>query len=320
MKDAVVMKLDNATRMLAEAKTIQQAKKIMDMADAAKVYARQQQLGQDATDYANSIKIEAMRRLGQLWKDAPKHPGTRVSPLLGGSQEKPPSRLSELGINKKLAHLSTKLAELPKEEYEQVRDGIVGMAEALRQAKRTSVISELESVKNKEVKKLAGKYDVVVIDPPWPMQKIDRDVRPNQTEFDYPTMSGEEIADVRIPASDDCHLWLWTTHRFMPMAFRLLDVWSFKYVCTFVWHKPGGFQPIGLPQYNCEFALYARKGTPSFIDTKAFPTCFEAPRGKHSEKPDSFYEMICRVTAGRRVDMFNRREIEGFDTWGNQAA
>ena len=192
------------------------------------------------------------------------------------------------------------------------------MAEALRQAKRTSVISELESVKNKEVKKLAGKYDVVVIDPPWPMQKIDRDVRPNQTEFDYPTMSEEEIADVRIPASDDCHLWLWTTHRFMPMAFRLLDVWSFKYVCTFVWHKPGGFQPIGLPQYNCEFALYARKGTPSFIDTKAFPTCFEAPRGKHSEKPDSFYEMICRVTAGRRVDMFNRREIEGFDTWGTR--
>src|SRR4030042_2482193 len=124
------------------------------------------------------------------------------------------------------------------------------------------------------------------------MEKIEREVRPNQVHFDYPTMTEKELSALEIPADKSAHIWLWTTHRFMPMAFRMLDAWGLKYICAFVWHKPGGFQPVGLPQYNCEFALYARKGSPQFIDTKAFPVCFTAPRGAHSEKPEEFYSVI----------------------------
>ena len=85
-----------------------------------------------------------------------------------------------------------------------------------------------------------------------------------------------------------------------------------------VWHKNGGFQPFGLPQYNAEFVLIGRKGGCDFVDTKAFMLCNNWPRREHSRKPDEFYELISRVTLGPRIDVFSRERREGFDQFGNQ--
>jgi N6-adenosine-specific RNA methylase IME4 len=166
-----------------------------------------------------------------------------------------------------------------------------------------------------------GKFRTIVIDPPWDMQKIERDVRPNQVGFDYPTMTEEELAAWHVlvdKAADDCHLFMWTTHKFLPAALRLVEGWDFKYVFIMVWHKPGGFQPIGLAQYNCEFVVYAHRGDPVFIDTTDFNCCFNAPRREHSRKPDEFYDTIKRVTPGPRLDMFARGPHEGFAVHGNE--
>ncbi len=219
----------------------------------------------------------------------------------------------------KVRQAQTVKREAP-ELAQQVASGELRLADAVREVRKREQVTRLEELEAREATEPSGLYDVIVIDPPWPMEKIERDERPNQVVFDYPTLDEPALAALPIPCADDCHVWLWTTHRFLPMALRLLDAWGLKYVCTFVWHKPGGFQPIGLPQYNCEFALYARKGSPRFLDTKAFPTCFEAPRGAHSEKPEAFYEVLRRVTGGRRLDMFNRRQIAGFQGWGKEAA
>lgn len=166
----------------------------------------------------------------------------------------------------------------------------------------------------------ADTHRTIVCDPPWPMEKLLREVRPNQVDFDYPTMTIDEIKALKdaLPAADDCHLFLWTTQKFLPAALEVVAAWGFRYVLTMVWHKPGGFQPVGLPQYNCEFALYARKGAPEFIDTRDFFCCFEAPRREHSRKPDEFYDVIRRVTEGPRIDMFSREPRDGFGQWGNE--
>jgi len=197
-------------------------------------------------------------------------------------------------------------------------DTLPTTAQVYKLAKKKEALAKVESIRSKRAENPDGKYDVIVIDPPWPMEKIERDCRPNQHALDYPTMTEDGLKALKIPAADDCHIFLWTTQKFLPMAFRLIDAWAFRYVCTFVWHKPGGFQPIGLPQYNCEFALYARKGSPKFTDTKAFNVCFSAPRGAHSEKPGEFYAMVCGATYGTRLDMFSRRMIEGYRAWGNE--
>lgn len=271
------------------------------------------------------IQDEANRKRSEAQKDVPKAEAAERAATTCGTTFKQPERSSAAKAtasktNRGAVERMDRLVRERPDLAEKVKTGELPAAAAIREMRTAKIVESLESISAKEAKAAQGVYDVVVIDPPWPMEKIERDVRPNQSKFDYPVMSEDEMCDLVIPAADDCHLWLWTTHKFLPMALRLLEAWDFNYVCTFVWHKPGGFQPIGLPQYNCEFALYARRGSPKFIDTKAFPVCFNASRGTHSEKPEDFYEVVRRVTAGRRLDMFNRRLIDGFDGWGKEAA
>jgi N6-adenosine-specific RNA methylase IME4 len=191
-------------------------------------------------------------------------------------------------------------------------------ADIVRESKRIEIKAKLESTAAVTAKKAEGVYDVIVIDPPWPMEKIERDCRPNQVALDYPTMTESRIESVNVPYANDAHVWLWTTHKFLPMAFRLLVKWGLNYVCCMTWCKNGGFQPMGLPQYNSEFVLYARKGSPQFISTKDFKTSFHGKRREHSRKPDEFFQTITRVTAGRRLEMFARNERKGWDSWGNE--
>lgn len=213
----------------------------------------------------------------------------------------------------------------PIEQTEIIAKGeseILKAAKEIREKKAQSRREEIAAQKAQEQPPLPdGRYETIVIDPPWEMQKIGRDVRPNQVAFEYPTMSESELADFDVPSlsADDANLFCWTTHKHLPMALRLVERWGYRYVCTMVWHKPGGFQPIGLPQYNCEFIVYARRGSPSFVDTKSFNCCFSAMRREHSRKPDEFYGTIRRVTAGPRIDVFSRESREGFDAFGDEA-
>jgi N6-adenosine-specific RNA methylase IME4 len=316
--------MTNASKMLAEATTIQKTKELKDLALTSADWAKRKGMGDEAVRYCMSYALEAERKMGELLKETERAIGTDKGGRKGldGSRALPsnaPPTLAELGISKKESSNAQFLAGLPEEAFDKIKTGEMTINNAISESKRKNIIANLEDISNKKAKAIQGVYDVVVIDPPWPMEKIERDCRPNQSEFDYPTMTENELSDLSIPCAENAHVFLWTTNKFLPMALRILDAWKLKYILCMTWHKPGGFQPFGLPQFNSEFIIYSRFGSPQFVDTKNFFTCFSAPRGDHSVKPEEFYDTVRRVTAGRRIDMFGRRHIEGFDSWGKEA-
>ena len=86
------------------------------------------------------------------------------------------------------------------------------------------------------------------------------------------------------------------------------------------WHKNSGFQLWNFARLNCEFCLVCSRGSPKLADPKNFNACFYARSGAHSAKPQAFYNTVRRVTGpGPKLDLFGRRAIPGFDSWGNQA-
>lgn len=169
-----------------------------------------------------------------------------------------------------------------------------------------------------------GKFSCIVIDPPWPMQKIEREERPNQgRELDYPVMSLEQIADenlvpVRTLAADDAHIYLWVTHKFLPAGMDLLEAWGFRYQCVMTWRKNVGITPFSW-MYDTEHVLFGRRGNLK-LQRLGLRLSFEAPVRGHSAKPDVFYERVIEASPGPRVEMFSRSPREGFTVWGNEVA
>lgn len=326
MSENVLVKVEKAKALLAQVSTATEAKRVADFARSAEMFALKQGI-EEAAQYAHEIKIDAMRLMGEFLSTKPMAKGTRGQLIgrdsSGGTLAELPEdffpTLDAQGISKKESANGRFIYQLGKaslEIFKKLRSGEKSLASVKKESKLKSYKETLKT----NIEKPTGFYDVIIIDPPWPAEKILRNSRPNQICLDYPTLSLSEIQNIKLPVSRNCHVFLWATHRFLKDAFDILKTWNCRYSCTFVWHKNGGFQPVGLPQFNCEFVLYARHGTPVFVNLKSFCVCFNAPRGKHSEKPEEFYTMIRNATSGKRLDMFSRRKIDGFDSWGNEAS
>lgn len=166
---------------------------------------------------------------------------------------------------------------------------------------------------------IKGKYRTLVIDPPWPVAWPKRLSRPNQLGMPYPTMSLEEIKRLpiqRLAMPDGCHLYLWVTHGFLPIAFKLLKRWGFDYKCLLTWVKNVGFTPYSF-MLTTEFCLYAQKGKLPLLKLGK-RTDFTAKAREHSRKPDKFYKLVRLVSPEPRLEMFSRELRKGFVAWGNE--
>jgi len=165
----------------------------------------------------------------------------------------------------------------------------------------------------------AGLFDVIVIDPPWPYDDGDpassHDKDAHRASNPYPEMSLEKIAAIELPVTDNCVLWLWTTHRFMRHAFPLFDAWGFEEKAIVTWVK----DRMGLGRWlrsQSEFCIMAIKGSPVITLTNQ-TTVINGPMRQHSRKPDEFYAMVDALCHGRKLDYFSREPREGWQQFGN---
>jgi len=167
------------------------------------------------------------------------------------------------------------------------------------------------------------KYNIIVVDPPWPVKKITHRERPNQVHMDYEVMSLEQISQLPVGnlAEDSCWIFLWTTQKFLFKSKDILEGWGFNHLVTMVWEKTYGVSS-GMPlfgyRWNAEFILVGYKNKPKlWPKRKLIPLVFQAENIKHSQKPDKFYDMI-EVLGDSRIDLFARKKRPGWDVWGDE--
>jgi N6-adenosine-specific RNA methylase IME4 len=161
-----------------------------------------------------------------------------------------------------------------------------------------------------------GVYRTIVADPPW---RYDNRATRGAAEDHYATMSLAELAglDVEERAAEQAHLYLWTTNGFLREAFDLVDAWGFEYRTCLTWVKP----QIGLGNYfrsSTEHVLFGVRGRLRTL-VRDERNWLEAPRGRHSAKPEAFYDLVQRASPGPYLEMFARQRRLGWDVWGREA-
>jgi N6-adenosine-specific RNA methylase IME4 len=173
------------------------------------------------------------------------------------------------------------------------------------------------------------KYKTIVIDPPWRYGKWGKASKPNyeghkpkESDLPYDWMTVEQIKELPINnlAYDNCEVYIWTTQKYLPDTFSVLKAWGLKYCQTLTWcKKPMGTGQGGVYCPTTEFLILARKGKmPKVIRVDS--TWWEVSRAwkAHSKKPDFFQDLIETVSEEPRLEMFARREREGWDVFGDE--
>ena len=181
------------------------------------------------------------------------------------------------------------------------------------------ILSEYKRKHVGEIPIPQGQYRTIVIDPPWPVEKILRNERPNQYDFGYATMSIEDIKAFplgKIAFEDGTHVYLWTTQKFLPTAFDIFRAWGVNYECLLTWVKNVGFTPFSW-MYSTEHCLFGRIGNLPLLRLGRRLDIHAKVR-EHSRKPQEFYDLVREVSPEPRMDIFSREKHNGFEQYGNE--
>jgi N6-adenosine-specific RNA methylase IME4 len=237
--------------------------------------------------------------------------------------DKPSRKLAEAaGVGKTTYFQGKYVAQhAPEEVKEKLRNGKEAIKTAYNKLKQEERKQERqETLKATEFPQ--GKYRVIYADPPWSYNDKRSSGGMGGAEEQYPTMSLEDICDLPVKdiADKEAVLFLWATTPLLREAFQVMGCWGFEYKTLFVWDKvrpfPGNYSSVAQ-----EVLLLGTKGS-------CTPDCRERPysiirveKGRHSEKPEEFRKLIHQLYKyGNRVELFARRQTEGWDVYGNECA
>lgn len=335
-----LVRLEGAVRALADARTLDDVLAIHDRARAAAEYARAAKLGLEAQNHAAEIKLRAERKAGELLGGLLRQPGARTDLAAAeatssgdgqGSVYSPYAAvLNETATTRQDAARWQKIADLPPERFEDFITKTRAAGEELTTARALRFERELARerliAEMREAPPLPdGRYRVFYADPPWAYDDegvIDGNESFGRAERYYPAMSIAQLCEmgeaVRGMAEDDAVLFMWVPSPFLESCFHVIRAWGFRYKASYIWDKVRR----NYGHYNSvrhEFLLIGVRGncTP---DTRTLPdSVVSVERGRHSEKPERFREIIdSQYTWGARIELFARRPAAGWVTWGNE--
>lgn len=173
-------------------------------------------------------------------------------------------------------------------------------------------------------------FRVLAADPPWRFA----DKLPGQTRGaarHYKTLSNEEICRFPLPPlAPNCVLLLWRVSSMQQAALDVARIWGFTVKSELIWLKKtvDGNRWFGMGRTvraEHETCLIATRGKPkvkSHSIRSTFTTDvtgFSATIGRHSEKPDKFYEIAQDLFEGPYVELFARKQRANWTCMGDEA-
>jgi len=211
------------------------------------------------------------------------------------------------------------LKNLPPEKWEQAALSDKNAKQWIKEVKRND--NELKFANktvaaNRALENDTMLYGVIYIDPPWRFEVRSENGMDRSAENHYPTMTLDDIRGMKIPAADDCVMFLWATVPHLNNAIEILEGWGFTYKSAYFWHKtkPG----LGYWSANTmEVLLLGVKGEiPAPLPEQRMDQVIKAEQGKHSEKPEVFADGITKMFPNvAKVDMFARKRSHKGDNW-----
>jgi N6-adenosine-specific RNA methylase IME4/DNA-directed RNA polymerase subunit K/omega len=320
---------DEARRALQIASTVDEAKNILDKAEALRHYARQRD-DVELECWVSEIKARAYIRIGEISRELEKAPSGKASHSLPSAGKSKSATLRDAGISTSTAHRAEQLAahaplveryiaeKASQHKPVKITDILAAVAKHAKQERPRARLYEMgrEYCTTEDLLSLTGQeFGTIYADPPWDYGN--QSTRGANNDH-YLGMTVDEICALPIGplAAKDAHLHLWTTNGFLFDAQRVLQAWGFTYKSCYVWVKP----QIGMGNYwrvSHEFLLLGVRGNLTFSD-KTLRSWGQFKRGKHSAKPEQIRDLIQKASPGPRLELFARRPVEGWTCWGNE--